>query len=313
MGALSDITSGKVEVNLVTSIFDTIESAFAKAYCAIRDNNDSPAKNSKDENFEIGKDNVKLNNSNVEIVQSPPREFIKIDNAISSGQTEAILDVVNRLPSGISEYMMETGWQIRVIDVNTTEFTSMHGYDNRTNEIGGITMYRSNTIEFPNLNDNSRTYKELYNEQSNSVAHEIGHIIDKALGVCSNSTDWRNAFEQDKAEFVNLANRSSYYKDENMLEFFRTFPEEAFAETFASYCVDGNSFDFINRYTPHMAEYMDRLVPLASEYFENLIGENPNKNAFENFFERANPNTDMETHEFNHFVPLENGPSYKDF
>lgn len=280
MGTISNVTSGKLDVNTNISQNDTTETVFSKAY--FEKNQDENTNKSNGETLNIDKDNVQLNNSNIQVEKQSNNTFLQIDNNISGTQIQAITRVLNEIPSSMIDYMMKEGLTIKIYDLSLEEFTQMKGYENRTDPIGGLYSGSRNTIEMPNWKTFCETTPSLYKSTMHAFAHEIGHYFDKICGRLSNSTDFINALQMDKEYFLNEGKNG---------EFVLTFPFEGFADSFSHFIQDDFLFE---KNCPNIWQYFSN----AMENFEKYL--NPNDNtSYSDFFKNTNPNTDMETHEYN--------------
>lgn len=306
MGIISDITSGLV--NIITNIFhfDREETIWAKAFF---DSEGQGCSNENNENFSIDSNNVQLNSKDIEIQSANEHKFLQTDEGLPIAQVNGLLDSINNLPNGLCDALIKDGWEIRLVDMTSQEFTVAQGYENRTDEISGITRESSRVIEICNL---SSCCKEanLYEMTKNVIGHELGHVIDVMFGHLSNSVEWHNAFECDKENFMPTQARFLDDVPDSFKSFFTTFPEEAFAETIGKYVTDGSNFGTTSdtMLIPEMCQYVTNVFDSLSDYFDE------SKNiSFNDFFSKVNPNTDMDTHNFNDYITPKDAPSYKDF
>lgn len=308
MGIISEITSGMVKVFTGITMNDSDMSIWMKSHF---EKEGQGSKSENGEHFNIDGEKVQLNDKDIEVQVANEQKFLQIDSNIHETQIDGLLKCINNLPDGFCDALIKDGWEIRMVDMTPREFTIAYGYGNRTDDIAGITNPVEKYIEIPNLYSINDSVESLLSQTQSVIGHEIGHVIDKTFGMLSNTSEWTDAFNSEKQDFIRLDARDfTAGIGVSVSSFFQTYKEEAFAETISKYLMDGDKFGstFDTMLTPQMCQYISNMFEAIGNYLDESKGI-----SFNDFFSELNPNTNMETHNYNETEHDENVPNYKTF
>ena len=192
-------------------------------------------------NFVVGKNKYKRN---VKQIIKDGITIIVCEKVISKEYLEQVLITLDKLPKKISKTLANNKTYIFIVDFYSK--TDIKRNDNHfvygcTNSINKIWIY--------NPND----YKKFKGSISETLFHEIGHIIDNQNSL-SNNYAYKEAMDED-SKLSNYILSKYALKSEGK---YKKFPHyEDFAETFAFYFKNKN--------------YLKNFFPNRTKFIENFI------------------------------------------